>query len=121
MTSSIRSLALFSALIIPLHGYGGHQLENATESKDAKNEIVQTEKRSWLPDTPLGLLTVGTQFSEKLSGGDIDAITGSTPASRGIRFFSSIRVTSTKTRGNSSTQQVSASARRCLGATSSWA
>lgn len=49
---------------------------------------VEESVRTWFPDDPAGLITLGTQFSEHLSGAFLDAMTGLwAPRSRDAFLF----------------------------------
>ena len=48
---------------------------------------VEPHKRTWFPDDPVGNITLGMQFSEKLTGITFDAITGIWASQKGDKFL----------------------------------
>lgn len=73
-------LSACAAVSLTLPVFAGHEIV-ASDSKDSKKTVVETSicdrgTRGFLPEAPSGLLTVGGQFSNKLSGFYVDSITG---------------------------------------------
>ncbi len=73
MNTNIRHFILAAAavaLLVPA-AHAGQPI--ASEGKEAKATVPL---REWFPDTPRGMVTIGTQFSEHLTGIYADSITG---------------------------------------------
>ena len=81
------SLALLTALLgsaLLSTAHAGHQIAAADKGCQYFPEPVRT----WFPNDPAGLITLGAQFSEHLSGAYLDAITGVwAPESRDAFLF----------------------------------
>jgi hypothetical protein len=78
-----QALILTACAVLALHvpARAGHEVKGAgKEQKDLKKVVVPLSicdgRRGFLPESPAGSLTVGGQFSHKMSGFYIDAMTG---------------------------------------------
>ncbi len=68
----MKKIALFLSLALAVSCFAGQEISGPTGK-----QVVSTEtKSSFFPSDPAGLLTVGALFSEHLTGGYVDSITG---------------------------------------------
>src|SRR4051794_37870674 len=73
-------LTACAALALHVPARAGHEVTPVGESKEEKKIVVPLSlcdgRRGFLPDSPVGMLTVGGQFSHAMSGVYIDTMTG---------------------------------------------
>src|SRR4051812_11892936 len=80
MKLSLTTLSTVVLLAPSFAAFAGHEIVS-TDGKDAKKEVVPLSicdkgRRGFLPEAPLSVLTVGGQFSNRLSGFYVDSLTG---------------------------------------------
>src|SRR5947209_18758211 len=81
MTPQALLLIASAALVLHAPARAGHEVAPVDQPEKAMKKIVVPlsiceGRRGFLPDSPAGLLSVGGQFSQKMSGFYVDSMTG---------------------------------------------
>ena len=91
MKQSYLLLTACSVVSLAAPCFAGHEV-TPVDGKDEKKEVVPLSicdkgRRGFLPEAPLSVLTVGGQFSNKLSGFYVDSLTGLYSSQDGHSFL----------------------------------